>query len=555
MSRHDAASPHAASALPGAASPRAKRWRVAAALTVGLSLVGSSLAPALHPDAGASAELAAAPAGTQRAVDNGVYGLGASAGTGGVGGAAQGSQQAAGATSSAGAESARGSQAATKAASSTRIVVGARDRLTIIVNLKRAGGLAQADAIAKRHKASRTASWPSLAVAVYAMPAGASQSKANALTKALRASSAVTSAGVSGVVSPQPAAVRVLSSSRRPAASVGAIATMARSVQANKISTGKGITVGVADEGIFEENPAVKGKVNTKLGASCLTGGKLVSGAKQGRPTATDAGHGTAVANVIAGSASVGPSRGIAPGAKVASVRVVTAEGSIYAEASICAQQWALKHRLPILNMSYGVDWAGTLVGGIWNPRNADQAAVITAMKRSQAYAQKRGLLTVAAAGNDGADFSDKANLEDADTGQSLSRSMVALPAELPGVVVASMTKRDGKVDPWSTVGLGLVDVASQGTAKLAYGRVSFETVTGTSFASPAVAGTAALLKAKNRKLTPTQIAAKLRTSATDRTCKNAGKIISGQPCRASKGLTNFFGYGTLNAEAALKAR
>ncbi|RII41025.1 hypothetical protein DWB68_14815 [Galactobacter valiniphilus] len=534
MSRHDAASPRAASAPSGATSARAQRWRVAAALTMGLSLIGASLSPVLRPETGGSAPATAAPVvSVQRSADNGVYSLDATG------------------------EGARGTQAAStsKTASTSKILVGSRERLTVIVNLKRAGGLKQADAIAKRHKASRTASWPGLAVAVYALPTGASQSKANAFTKALRGSSAVSSAGVSGILSPQPGAVRVVKSSRKPAASVGTIATMARSVQANKISTGKGVTVGVADEGVFEENPAIKGKVNTKLGASCVAGGKLVSGAKQGRPTASDAGHGTAVANVIVGSTSVGPSRGIAPGAKVASVRVVTAEGAIFAEASICAQQWAIKHKLPVLNMSYGVDWAGTLVGGVWNPRNADQAAVITAMKRSQAYAQKRGVLTVAAAGNDGADFSDKANLEDAETGQGLTRSMVELPAELPGVVVASMTQRNGKIDKWSTVGLNLVDLASQGTAKLAYGRVSFETVTGTSFASPAVAATAALLKAKNRKLTPAQIASKLRSSATDRTCKNAGKIMSGQPCRSSKGRTSFFGSGTLNAEAALKRR
>ncbi|MDR2256901.1 MAG: S8 family serine peptidase [Arthrobacter sp.] len=549
MSRLSAASPGPASTPPGGVRVSGRRWRIGAVLVAGLSLVAASLGPAGDTRGPEAPPSAGAPTVNLRQ-DNGVYSLDAALG---------GSALTVGAgldSMAASAEGARGTQRASVAATSTgKIRVGARERLTVIVNLKTAGGLSRANAIAKKHRASRTASWPSLAVAVYALPAGASQAKANAFVKALRASASVASAGVSGVISPQPSIVRRVTVARRPANSVGAIATMARSVQANKISTGKGVTVGVADEGIFDENPAVAGKVNTKLGASCLAGGKLVSGSTQGRPTAADAGHGTAVANVIAGSASVGPSRGIAPGAKVASVRVVTAAGSIFAEASICAQQWAIKHRLPVLNMSYGVDWAGTLVGGLWNPRNADQAAVITAMKRSQAYAQKRGVLTVAAAGNDGADFSDKSSLEDAQTGQRLSKSMLGLPAELPGVVVASMTQRNGKIDRWSTVGLGLVDLAAQGTAKLASGRTTFETVTGTSFASPAVAGTAALLKAKHPSWTPAKIAVRLRSSATHRTCAKAGTIVSRQPCRASKGRTSFFGSGTLNAEAALKAR
>ena len=441
------------------------------------------------------------------------------------------------------------------AASVKRIKVGKKERLTVLVNLKSWSKLAGADKVAKAHGAKRTASWSALSVAVYALPNGASVTKAEAFTAALRKNSGVTSAGISGRIEAQPKPVSRINTSRiKPKAAVGDIARLADSVRANKIATGKGVTVGVADEGVFDENPAVRGAVRTSLGASCVTGGALASGSTQGRPVAAGAGHGTAVSNVIAGSTKVGANRGIAPGAKIASVRVVTVDGHIFPESSICAQMWAVKHKLPILNMSYGVDWAGALPGGnLWDLQWRDHAAVYTAMKRSQDYAYKRGVLTVAAAGNDGADIARKYELEDAFTGESFSSKMRLLPAELPKVLTVSMTEASRKIDPYSNVGLKVVDIAAQGTGVLATNRTRFEEMGGTSFASPAVAATAALVKQKHPKFSPGSLSWRLQSTATKRTCSKAGWIYTEQRCRTASGRTNFFGAGTVNAYQAVR--
>ena len=73
-------------------------------------------------------------------------------------------------------------------------------------------------------------------------------------------------------------------------------------------------------------------------------------------------GHGTHMAGVIAGdgSASGGKWRGVAPGARLVSVKVAGADGSTDVSVVIAAIQWVVTHRaeygIRVLNLSFGTD-------------------------------------------------------------------------------------------------------------------------------------------------------------------------------------------------------
>jgi len=114
-------------------------------------------------------------------------------------------------------------------------------------------------------------------------------------------------------------------------------------------------------------------------------------------------------------------------------------------------------------------------------------------------YAEQRGVTVVAAAGNDGEDT-------------------LYYPGALPGVIAVGAVDRDGEVAPYSTWG-AQVDLVAPGTeiwSSWLAGGYAF--ATGTSQATPFVAGTAALCQSqaarRGRRLTPRQLAAVLTATA-----------------------------------------
>ncbi|MFD0328749.1 S8 family serine peptidase [Streptacidiphilus monticola] len=102
----------------------------------------------------------------------------------------------------------------------------------------------------------------------------------------------------------------------------------------------------------------------------------------------SESGHGTHVSGIIAADRADQHHgvRGVAPGARIAAVRLLSANGQYYGENLVCGFLWAADHGARVINDSYFADpWKYNC------PGDPDQAAIIAAVGRAVAYAQAKG--------------------------------------------------------------------------------------------------------------------------------------------------------------------
>src|SRR4029079_8545949 len=123
--------------------------------------------------------------------------------------------------------------------------------------------------------------------------------------------------------------------------------------------------------------------------------------------------------------------------------------------------------RLDVVNMSFFADpW-------LFNCRNdKEQKAIIAAISDAARYAQSRGVVLVAAAGNDGIAMNHPPTDEispDYPPGANVSRpvnnSCVVMPTEIPGVVVVTATGAQNLLAWYSTYG-NITDVTAPGGSR-----------------------------------------------------------------------------------------
>lgn len=237
-------------------------------------------------------------------------------------------------------------------------------------------------------------------------------------------------------------------------------------------SSGAGVTVYVVDTGI-------------RLSSRDL-GGRAVTGVDEidGGPATDCNGHGTHVAGTIGGARY-----GVAKKVRLVSVRVLDCQGRGTTTSVLRGLEWVLAdHRAghpAVLNMSLGGAPSATL--------DREVRALV-----------KDGVVVVVAAGN--GDAYGKA----ADAcGTSPARTRVA--------ITVSATDRTDTKPAWANVG-ACVDLFAPGvniTSDWATGDTATKTISGTSMASPAVAGGAALYLSKHPASTPSQVRAAVVRAAT----------------------------------------
>lgn len=289
-------------------------------------------------------------------------------------------------------------------------------------------------------------------------------------------------------------------------------------------SAGEGVVVGIADSGIDAGHPDLADRIDPALSVGCGVDGVPDTRPQAWQPTAIPGGlHGTHVAGSVAGAADGSGIRGIAPGARVASIKVDNQTGHIYPEASICATMWAVRHEIPIVNHSYFVDpWY------LWCADADTQSAALESLRRAYAYSHEQGVLSVAAVGNEAQDLATMTtDVMSPDDGVAQLRPVnagcVQAPAGLPDVVSVAGADQDEATGSlvragFSNFGAGKVTVTAPGVVWSAVPRQDdgsiYAALPGTSMASPHVAGLAAALLSEDPGLTPDELTQRITRAA-----------------------------------------
>jgi hypothetical protein len=218
-------------------------------------------------------------------------------------------------------------------------------------------------------------------------------------------------------------------------------------------------------------------------------------------------GHGTFIAGLLVADADNAVGRaGVAPEARLNLQKIADSTGALYLSYAVAAMADLADGDLGVGVLSYSLASGGA------------SAALDDAVDALGAA----DILLVAAAGNCGWD-----DCPDADNDLA-----PLYPASHAGahVLAVAGTLRDGSLNPWSHYGEASVDLGAPGVELCSLGVDSDEAVTvgdGTSYATPLVAGVAALVRGAWPRLRAADAAAVLRASAAPHPGL-AGKVASG---------------------------
>ncbi|MEU6128519.1 S8 family serine peptidase [Saccharopolyspora sp. NPDC047091] len=314
--------------------------------------------------------------------------------------------------------------------------------------------------------------------------------------------------------------------------------------EAHATTRGAGAVVGVLDSGIDAAHPELAAAVDVSRSANCLTPeDPELDAAPEG-----DA-HGTHVAGIIAAADDGAEVTGVAPEARLASIRVVNGDGYVHPEAAVCGFVWAAEHGVDVVNSSFLVESAQLGCSRAGSP--VPQEAV----RRAVRYATERDVLTVAAVGNERTDL----------TAVPPEREPVceAVPAGLDDVVSVAAVGPDEVKSGYSSYGLGAVDLAAPGGEQRGEQCVrstvpggDYRSTCGTSMAAPHVAGVAALLAARDPGASAAELRRTLLETARPLPCPSDydldGDGLQDALCRGYATYNGFYGHGLVDAQAAV---
>ncbi|MCH0542485.1 S8 family serine peptidase [Streptomyces sp. MUM 203J] len=334
------------------------------------------------------------------------------------------------------------------------------------------------------------------------------------------------------------------------------------------------VTVAVIDTGVDDTHPDLAPNFDRAASANCVTG-KADTTEGAWRPAPGESDHGTHVAGTIAAAKNGIGVTGVAPGVKVSGIKVSNPDGYFYTEAVVCGFMWAAEHGVDVTNNSYYTDpW-------LYNCKNdPDQGALVEALTRATRYAERKGAVNVAAAGNSRTDLAadevtDSTSPNDSETSDRTVKPTECpdIPTMLPGVVTVSATGAKGLKASFSNYGQGIVDVAAPGGDSTRYqapeapatsGLILSTTVdggynykAGTSMASPHVAGVVALIKSKHPYASPGMVKSLLYAEADATACgepydiNGDGEIDA--VCEGGKLRNGFYGRGMVDALDAVR--
>jgi subtilisin family serine protease len=260
---------------------------------------------------------------------------------------------------------------------------------------------------------------------------------------------------------------------------------------------GKGVKVAVLDTGYDAKHP--------DLGGGVVAEAKDFTGSEVGVRDVE--GHGTHVASTIAGRGTVSKGRftGVAKGATLLIGKVCGPDGCPE-DAILAGMEWAAVNGAKVVNLSLGgppSDGGDLLEDAVNHQTAAD------------------GMLFVVAAGNDGPDpetIGSPGTADAALTVGSVTKAGQLSEFSSQGPRVGPSRRFDYAVKPDVTApGQDIVAARAAGTHTGVPGNPQYTTMSGTSMATPHVAGAAAILAGKYPKWTPGQLKAALMATAAPR--------------------------------------
>lgn len=333
------------------------------------------------------------------------------------------------------------------------------------------------------------------------------------------------------------------------------------------------VTVAVIDTGVDDTHPDIAPNFDRAASANCVSG-KPDTTDGAWRPSASESPHGTHVAGEIAAAKNGVGVTGVAPGVKVAGIKVANPDGYFYTEAVVCGFVWAAEHHVDVTNNSYYTDpWYFNCT------TDPDQKALVDAVTRASRYAERKGAVNVAAAGNESYDLASDSITDPVSPNDGTPSDRVIdphkcydIPTQLPGVVTVAATGAKGLKSSFSNYGLGVIDIAAPGGDSTSYQKPEppatsglilgplpggkWGYMAGTSMATPHVAGVAALIKSTHPHASAALVKALLYAEANATPCTDPydingdGKVDA--VCEGSKNRNGFYGRGTADALAAV---
>ncbi|WP_443044282.1 S8 family serine peptidase [Streptomyces sp. HF10] len=268
-----------------------------------------------------------------------------------------------------------------------------------------------------------------------------------------------------------------------------------------KTSTGKGVKVAVVDSGVNPSTPSLQGQVLADEVPKSLAYGA----------TQDISGHGTTMAEEIAGTGRDGGLKGLAPGAKIVPYRVALHGMSLDQENKAPELRKVIRaiadSDVKIINMSFGDDIS----------YDGEQEAI--------KYAASKGKLMFAAVGNN-----------------AKTSNEAGYPVSYPYVIGVSAVDKTATVGKFSSHGFS-VDLAAPGVDLPAWCNAKFQSycshVNGTSDATAVASASAALIWSAHPSWTANQVLSSLIDTASRQWPKDTP--------------SSYLGYGVLRPRKVLE--